>query len=54
MKLSLQQVHSWKCSQITGKRRLVSIALTTCETPADSRPMKAAIMVQNFTKSLRE
>jgi hypothetical protein len=29
MKDSLQQVHSWKCSQMTGSLGLVSSALTT-------------------------
>src|SRR5512142_1949359 len=50
---SLQQVHSWKCSQTTGRRRFFSRALTTSATPLLSRPRYAAIQVQNLTKSRR-
>ena len=51
---SLQQVHSWKWNQTTGRRGLVSSASTTCGTPAASMPAAAAIQLQNCRKSRRE
>ena len=50
---SLQQVHSSPCSQITGMRGLSSMAETTRGTMAASRPIAAAVAVQNLRKSLR-
>ena len=51
---SLQQVHSWKWNQTTGRRGLVSSAWTTVPTAEASRPVAAASQVQNWMKSRRE
>ena len=52
MKLSLQQVHSSPCSQITGMRGLFSMAATTFGTMVASSPMRAASDVQ-YLKNVR-
>jgi hypothetical protein len=48
MKLSLQQVHSRPCTQITGVRGLVSSAWAICGTKAGARPSDAAVRLQNL------
>src|SRR5664280_1161976 len=53
MKLSLQQVHSSPCSQITGMRGLVSMAAITLGTMEASSPMMAASDVQYLKKVRR-
>ena len=51
---SLQQVHSRPCSQITGVRGLVCIAVAICCAPASPSPSEAAVRLQNLTKLRRE
>ena len=53
MKLSVQQVHSRPCSQITGMRGLVSSACAICGASVGPRPSEAAVRLQNFMKLRR-
>src|SRR5208337_3501635 len=53
-KVSLQPVHSWPESQMTGGRlRLATASAILAPVPRGS-PMPAAAMVQNFRKSRRD
>jgi hypothetical protein len=54
MKLSVQQVHSRPCIQITGRRGLVSRAFAIRDAKAGARPIDAALSEQNLRKLRRE
>jgi hypothetical protein len=54
MKLSVQQVHSRPCSQITGTRGFVSIAWAIFPAKCGASPSDAALSEQNLRKLRRE